>query len=61
MMLCMIILKFNVGYDISANIYYHCLGGIFMDFKLNVTLAIEDPLFFRILIIFVLVAIKLLG
>ena len=53
-------LQFNVGYDISANIYYHCLGGISMDFKLNITLAIEDPLLLRILIIFVLVAIKLL-
>ena len=53
-------LKFNVGYDISANIYYHSWGGISMDFKLNITLAIEDPLLLRILIIFVLVAIKLL-
>ena len=32
-----------------------------MDLKLNITLAIEDPLLLRILIIFVLVANKLLG
>jgi hypothetical protein len=55
------IYDFDIGHDISAKYKSLVFGGIIVDFKLNITLAIEDPLLFRILIIFVLVAIKLLG
>ena len=59
-MIMLIYNNFDVGHDIFVHIHIMVTGGEFVDFKLNVTLAIEDSLFFRILIIFGMAAIKLL-